>query len=51
MPKLARNRRRDQLVTKRLTQDGWQVVRLWEHIPPPEAAEQVALTVQAAFGK
>ena len=46
-PKLERNRRRDQLVTERLVEADWRVIRLWEHVPPPEAAELVASSVRA----
>lgn len=41
-PKLERNRNRDKLVTDRLTEDGWRVIRLWEHVPPAKAAEEIA---------
>lgn len=47
-PKLERNRRRDQLVTARLVEDGWRVIRLWEHVPPAEAAGLIASSVMAA---
>lgn len=30
-PKIARNKKRDQLVRSLLRQQGWQVLRLWEH--------------------
>lgn len=44
-PKLARNRIRDTLVTERLVEEGWRVVRVWEHTPPIEAADLVAASV------
>jgi DNA mismatch endonuclease (patch repair protein) len=44
-PKLERNRRRDEAVTRGLETEGWRVLRLWEHVPP----EQAALEVVAAF--
>lgn len=44
-PKLARNRARDKLVTEQLVEDGWRVVRVWEHTPPGEAADLVAAIV------
>lgn len=40
-PKLERNRRRDALVTQRLEEDDWKVIRVWEHVSPAEAAEIV----------
>lgn len=46
-PKLARNRQRDQLVTKRLVEDGWRVIRLWEHVSSIDAAEIVDSSVRA----
>jgi DNA mismatch endonuclease (patch repair protein) len=39
--KLARNRERDRRVDERLVASGWNVVRIWEHMPPPEAADLV----------
>jgi DNA mismatch endonuclease (patch repair protein) len=30
-PKIARNQRRDRVITKSLRQDGWIVIRVWEH--------------------
>jgi DNA mismatch endonuclease (patch repair protein) len=32
--KVARNRRRDRLVRQQLKDEGWQVVRIWEHELP-----------------
>lgn len=29
--KIKRNRKRDRLVTKRLEEEGWRVLRIWEH--------------------
>lgn len=45
-PKLARNRRRDQLVTARLVEDDWWVMRFWEHVPPEVAAGEIAAMAQ-----
>ena len=39
--KLARNRDRDTAVDVALQAAGWAVVRIWEHVPPEEAAERV----------
>jgi DNA mismatch endonuclease (patch repair protein) len=38
-PKLQRNQDRDQIADAALSDAGWQVVRLWEHVPPVEAAD------------
>jgi DNA mismatch endonuclease (patch repair protein) len=43
-PKLARNRERDERVTAALRDDGWTVVRAWEH----EDVSSVADRVEAA---
>jgi DNA mismatch endonuclease (patch repair protein) len=40
-PKLRRNMDRDQLVTTALKEAGWQVVRIWEHMPLPDAVTAV----------
>lgn len=40
--KLARNRSRDELVTRSLEDAGWRVLRMWEHTPPEETAEIIA---------
>jgi DNA mismatch endonuclease (patch repair protein) len=47
-PKLDRNRARDRLVTKSLEHDGWTILRVWEHEPVEEAAEQIAAAVERA---
>jgi DNA mismatch endonuclease (patch repair protein) len=41
-PKLARNAKRDRLVTTALTRSGWMVLRVWEHEEAGEAADRVA---------
>ena len=38
MPKLAGNVLRDRRVDDALRNDGWAVIRIWEHIPVAEAA-------------
>jgi DNA mismatch endonuclease (patch repair protein) len=43
--KIARNRARDARITKALTDEGWRVVRIWEH----EALEQAAFRVREAL--
>jgi DNA mismatch endonuclease (patch repair protein) len=39
--KLARNRDRDLDTDERLRALGWQVLRIWEHVSPDDAADQV----------
>jgi DNA mismatch endonuclease (patch repair protein) len=39
---MERNRLRDQAVTEGLELAGWEVVRLWEHVPPEEGAALIA---------
>lgn len=46
--KLARNAARDLLVNERLAEQGWHVLRFWEHVPTREAAESVAERVNEA---
>ncbi len=47
--KISRNMERDRLVTNRLAEQGWTVVRVWESdvLPDPEAAAQRVLGVLA----
>ena len=40
-PKLLRNVERDRAADAALTADGWQVVRLWEHVPLDDAVAAV----------
>jgi DNA mismatch endonuclease (patch repair protein) len=40
-PKLERNVRRDQEVTRALRVDGWTVIRIWEHEPVDHAARKI----------
>lgn len=40
--KFERNVARDRKVERELRAAGWRVVRIWEHVPPDQAAEQVA---------
>ena len=44
-PKLRRNAERDQLNTAALTDAGWQVVRLWEHVTLEDAVKAVITAV------
>lgn len=44
--KLARNKERDEETNRRLSEDGWTVIRVWEHEIPEEAADRVAEVLQ-----
>ncbi|HWG13402.1 MAG TPA: very short patch repair endonuclease [Streptosporangiaceae bacterium] len=44
-PKLLRNVERDRLADAALEQAGWQVVRLWEHVPLDDAVTAVVTTL------
>jgi DNA mismatch endonuclease (patch repair protein) len=41
IPKLARNRLRDESTTLRLEAAGWLVIRIWEHTDPDVAAQSI----------
>lgn len=43
--KLERNVERDQATKQRLEEQGWHVVRIWEHVAPTEAADIVQAAV------
>ncbi len=43
--KLKQNRDRDARVTAVLRSEGWDVLRIWEHVPTEEAADQVELAL------
>jgi DNA mismatch endonuclease (patch repair protein) len=43
--KLARNVERDTFVTAALRAEGWTVLRIWEHVPPNEAASRIVAAV------
>lgn len=45
--KIAGNRRRDADTDHRLQQAGWEVIRVWEHEEPSQAARRVTERVQA----
>lgn len=47
IPKLRRNIERDREVDAALEDDGWTVLRFWEHEDPAQAAVTVALAVRA----
>ena len=44
--KLARNRARDELVSETLSEEGWLVVRIWEH----QGLQDAARTVESSLG-
>ncbi len=46
-PKLATNRQRDRAVDAALSGAGWQVIRVWEHESPAEAARRIADVVKS----
>ena len=46
--KLARNVERDRETDQRLSEAGWQVVRVWEHEDPAAAADRVAAAVKVS---
>ncbi|WP_420161916.1 hypothetical protein [Nocardiopsis sp. CNT-189] len=45
--KVRRNRERDEETNRLLTEQGWQVIRVWEHEDPTIAAEHVAELVKS----
>jgi len=48
--KIEANRRRDRDTDERLTRAGWEVVRVWEHEDPGQAAGRIAVVVAARAG-
>lgn len=48
--KLARNRERDRETDRILRENGWEVVRIWEHEDPVEAADRLEATVRGPRG-
>lgn len=46
-PKLERNVARDEQVTQALESGGWRVVRVWEHVPLPDAVSAVESVLQS----
>lgn len=49
--KLAGNRRRDRITDAQLHAAGWRTVRIWEHVPPEDAADHVESTLDAPAGQ
>ena len=50
-PKLQRNVERDRETTEALEEAGWVVLRIWEHVPPVDAAAQVIRQVAGLSGE
>lgn len=48
--KFRRNQARDRADTLALELEGWRVLRIWEHIPPEEAAELIAEQLRVLAG-
>ncbi|MET7875759.1 very short patch repair endonuclease [Micromonospora profundi] len=46
--KVRRNRERDAETDRLLAQNGWDVVRIWEHEDPEQAAERIEATLDQA---
>jgi DNA mismatch endonuclease (patch repair protein) len=44
--KFKRNAERDLLVDEGLMRAGWRVLRIWEHVPPNDAAREVEAALQ-----
>ncbi len=49
--KLKTNRRRDLDTTRKLRKAGWHVERIWEHEPPPKAAERIIAALKPRVPK
>lgn len=49
-PKIAANRARDAETTQRLSDDGWTVLRFWEHEDPAAVADAIAAHVRPPSG-
>lgn len=45
--KITTNRERDEDTSQRLIEDGWVVLRFWEHEDPPEVAVKIADAIAA----
>jgi DNA mismatch endonuclease (patch repair protein) len=43
--KLEGNVKRDRVVDERLRAEGWTVIRIWEHVPPEDAADRIGAAV------
>jgi DNA mismatch endonuclease (patch repair protein) len=49
-PKIAANRARDAETTRRLSDEGWTVLRFWEHEDPAAVADTIAEQVRRPSG-
>ena len=49
--KIDGNRRRDRETTERLIEEGWIVLRLWEHEPPAEGLARIVAALNEANGR
>lgn len=47
LPKLHANKERDAATTRRLEDDGWTVLRFWEHEDADDIATRIAASVRA----
>ena len=45
-PKLATNAERDRETNAMAEAEGWRVLRIWEHVPPPYAVEMIIQTLE-----
>lgn len=48
--KMARNRQRDSRIDEDLRRAGWTVIRIWEHEPVAQAANEVLTAILGASG-
>lgn len=48
--KIERNQARDADTDRELLEAGWDVLRIWEHVPADEAADQVQTYYQSKAG-
>ncbi|GAB2592241.1 DNA mismatch endonuclease Vsr [Microlunatus antarcticus] len=49
--KLAANHGRDRDTDEHLAEEGWAVLRIWEHVPAVQAADQVEAVLDALDGR
>jgi DNA mismatch endonuclease, patch repair protein len=49
--KLARNTSRDRDTDRRLKEEGWTVLRIWEHVPAESAAEMIEARLAGLRGE
>ncbi|NYG54944.1 DNA mismatch endonuclease Vsr [Nocardioides perillae] len=47
--KIRRNQERDRDTDAQLTAEGWRALRIWEHVPPEDAADLVERAWRAAL--